>query len=96
MLASTLSIQTPFNTGTLTINGNAMTRTSRNTAQLFEIQSESTSFTTFSVVPAYRIYAYAGDKSAPYSLSTVDAGIPNYSRGTNLPIIYFNDVKILP
>jgi hypothetical protein len=96
MLVSTLSIQTPFSTGTLTINGNAMTRTSGNTAQLFEIQSESTSFTTFSVVPAYRIYAYAGDNSAPYSLSTVDAGIPNYSRGTNLPIIYFNDVKILP
>jgi hypothetical protein len=96
ILASTLSTQTPFSSGTITINGNTMTRTAGDPAELFEIQTSSDSLSTFSVVPIYQIYAYTPGSGSPYSRSTVDAGTTSFATGTNFPVFNFNDVRILP
>jgi hypothetical protein len=96
ILASTLSTQTPFSSGNITIDGNTLTQTVGSSSQVFAIQTSSNSLATFSVVPIYRIYAYMPGSGSPYSLSTVDAGNTSFARGTNFPVIDFNGTRILP
>lgn len=90
MLASTLPIQTPYSSGTITIESNTLRRTQGNANQLFEIQTSSNTNTAFSIVPVYRIFAPG------YGAPNVDSGNATFAVGTNFPVIYFNDIRILP